>query len=161
MPDESQPPPEPTPHQQWMDRMGKDNAILALSAKIVECTRNLEELDDDFDKTRKHMLEIIADVERNHHQLDKAVEEWKIRKQDLFVQHFTTPLMDRSNKALAGYFNARRYRSVSLRSQDPARIQAQALMERIEKEAASKQPPKANETQETSTPENPAAPSAD
>lgn len=138
MPDDTQPPPEPTAYQQWMARMENDNTILTLSAKIVECTRNLEELDDDFDKTRKHMLEIIADVERNHHQLDKAVEEWKIRKQDLFVQHFTTPLMDRSNKALASYFNARRYRSVSTRAQDPARAQAQALIERIEKESASK-----------------------
>lgn len=138
MPDDTQPPPEPTAYQQWMARMENDNTILTLSAKIVECTRNLEELDDDFDKTRKHMLEIIADVERNHHQLDKAVEEWKIRKQDLFVQHFTTPLMDRSNKALASYFNARRYSSVSTRAQDPARAQAQALIERIEKESASK-----------------------
>ena len=153
MPDDTQPPPEPTAYQQWMARMENDNTILTLSAKIVECTRNLEELDEDFDKTRKHMLEIIADVERNHHQLDKAVEEWKIRKQDLFVQHFTTPLMDRSNKALAGYFNARRYRSVSTRAQDPARAQAQALIERIEKESASKQQqsPKPNESQEART----------
>ena len=154
-------PPEPTPGQQCESLMGGDSAILRLSARIIECNAKLEELDGQFEAARKQMLDTIVDVERWMARLDQAVEEWKIRKQDLFVQHFTTPLMDRSNKALAGYFNARRYRSVSLRSQDRARIQAQALMERIEKEAASKQPPKANETQETSTPENPAAPSAD
>lgn len=164
MPDDTQPKPEPTPYQVWAAKMEKDNVILKQSGRIMECVRKIEELDDSFDTKRKEILDIVADVERWHHRLDQAIEEWKIRKQDLFVQHFTTPLMDRGNKALATYLRTRRYRSVSLRSMDPARTKAQELMERMEREAADyaernnpPSPQPENETQETSTPEAPAA----
>ena len=100
-------------------------------------------------------LDAIVDVERWMARLDQAVEEWKIRKQDLFIQHFTTPLMDRGSKTIANYIRTRRFRAVSLRSQDAVRTQAQAILERIEKEA---QQPENNETQESVPPENPAAP---
>lgn len=161
MPDNTQPS-EPTPGQQWESLMGGDSAILKLSARITECNAKLEELDGQFEAARKQMLDTIVDVERWMARLDQAVEEWKIRKQDLFIQHFTTPLMDRGNKAISNYVRTRRFRAVSLRSQDAVRTQAQALLERMEKESTDPQQssPQPNETQETRQPENPAAPSA-
>ena len=154
MPDDAQPPPDPTPGQQWESLMGGDGAILKLSTRIIECNTKLEELDAQFETARKQMLDAIVDVERWMARLDQAVEEWKIRKQDLFIQHFTTPLMDRGSKTIANYIRTRRFRAVSLRSQDAVRTQAQAILERIEKEA---QQPENNETQESVPPENPAA----
>ena len=153
MPDNTQPS-EPTPGQQWESLMGGDGAILKLSTRIIECNTKLEELDAQFETARKQMLDAIVDVERWMARLDQAVEEWKIRKQDLFIQHFTTPLMDRGSKTIANYIRTRRFRAVSLRSQDAVRTQAQAILERIEKEA---QQPENNETQESVPPENPAA----
>lgn len=155
MPDDTQPPPDPTPGQQWESLMGGDGAILKLSTRIIECNTKLEELDAQFETARKQMLDAIVDVERWMARLDQAVEEWKIRKQDLFIQHFTTPLMDRGSKTIANYIRTRRFRAVSLRSQDAVRTQAQAILERMEKEA---QQPENNETQESVPPENPAAP---
>ena len=63
--------------------------------------------------------------------------------------------MDRGSKTIANYIRTRGVRAVSLRSQDAVRTQAQAILERIEKEA---QQPENNETQESAPPENPAAP---
>ena len=62
--------------------------------------------------------------------------------------------MDRGNKAISNYVRTRRFRAVSLRSQDAVRTQAQALLERMEKESTDPQQssPQPNETQETRQP---------
>lgn len=166
MPDESElPPPDATPYQKWLDKMYGDLVILKLSGRIMDCVRKIEETDEEFDKTRKHLFDLVADAERWSHKLDQAIEDWKIRKQDLFCQHVTTPLMDRGNKAAAKYIQSRRYRSVSLRSQDPARVQAKALLDRMEREsaetmaqqAATQSPPPDNESPTSPSPASPEA----
>ena len=146
--------PELTPYQKWRQQMEADNQILKLSGDIMEAVRSIESCDEQFNVHREAMLDLIAVSERASIKLDKAIEKWKERKQELFVQHMAMPLMDRSVNAIDKYMRRRRYRSISTRANDPAKIQAQALMEKFERE---NQPPVSTTTDVTTnpTPENP------
>ena len=152
----AEPSPELTPYQKWRQQIEADNTILKLSGEIMEADRTLDACDEQFNEHRKAMLDCITAAERASLKLDRALEKWKERKQELFVQHMAMPLMDRSVNAIDKYMRRRRFRSISVRANDPAKIQAQKLMEQFERENQPQSAPSSTTNEPTQDP-SPAA----